>query len=131
MPLRYVDGRNPASFNSRPDPPCADAAGVGLDVLSRKVMEALQSYVRLLRIVIQFVDVHLKHESGIFGNMRCREGYALMAGDDPCLSGPDESSQTGTAFPETGTSLEAPQNCSRLNQIGSGVISRRTLLGSI
>ena len=87
MPLRYVDGRNPASFNSRPDPPCADAAGVGLDVLSRKVMEALQSYVRLLRIVTQFVDVHLKHESGIFGNMRCREGYALMAGDDPCLSG--------------------------------------------
>jgi len=29
-----------------------------------------------------------------------------MVGDDLCLSGPDESSQTGTAFPETGTSLK-------------------------
>jgi len=38
-----------------------------------------------------------------------------MVGGDVCLSGPDESSQTGTAFPETGTSFEALQNGSRLN----------------
>ena len=29
-----------------------------------------------------------------------------MVGDDLCFSDPDESSQTGTAFPETGTSFE-------------------------
>ena len=29
-----------------------------------------------------------------------------MVGDDLYLSDPDESSQTGTAFPETGTSFE-------------------------
>jgi len=29
-----------------------------------------------------------------------------MVSDDPGLSRPDESSQTGTAFPETGTSLK-------------------------
>jgi len=44
-----------------------------------------------------------------------REEYALIAGDDLGLLCPDESSQTGTAFPETGTPFEALQDGSRLN----------------
>jgi len=103
--LRYVEEENPASLNPRPDLRSVDAAGLGLDVLFQKFMEALRSYVRLLRIVIQSL-VCSSSRSRAYSATRCREGYTLMVGDDLRLSGPDDSSQTGTAFPETGTSLK-------------------------
>ena len=47
-----------------------------------------------------------KFSASLLSRRSSRNGHTFIVGDQPRLSGVDEDSQTGTSFPEAGTSLE-------------------------